>query len=377
MSCGLLVASDEGEGATLYRFHEPPPGSAAQAARRGALARRYRLAPPGAGELRHRLGLHQPHHPHAAGAAAAGGAAGPSREEDEEPGFAVLAADCSCRAAVGAVALPAAPGAAKHGGASDAALGAATLDARGELRLLQQRWPAAEPALHQRCAFQLREPAVALLPGSLGYQAAPEGAGADAAAHGMVAVTAGGAVLALQPLAQRDAQQLLPLQRALAAHPATAPLSGGSHSGFRGTDGSSGQPAAPLLFRHPPPACADAAADMLAPPSPTATAGQEARGGLLPVAAEPGSPELGPEEPAGVPPSPAAPGSSSQAAQAAAEEPPLDAILDAELLQQFLLLPPAEQRQLVAGLPGGSGLDGEALRRATEQLSNLVAALLL
>ena len=420
LSHGLLAATDRREGVTLYRYHEPPPASQGPLApqQRARLARRYRLAPPGAGELRHRLGLVAQQHAREGGGVHGAAASGKPPEEEEEgevePGFGVVAADSCCRPAVGALVLPAAadPAAASGSGARSAAA-AAVLDACGELRLLQQRWPGHEPALRQRCRFLLREPAAALLPGSLGYQADAASAGvpfgataattaAAAAAVGeAVAVTLGGAVLSLLPLEQADAAQLVALQRALATHPAAAPLSGGSHAAYRGWD-AGGRQGVPLAFEHPPPAGAKEggpAADALAPASPgMAAAGAAAAAGAqegslarepAPLALEPAAPEALAEAP------PAAGSGSEDAAEsagaawsgspharaAAAEAAaPMDAILDAELLQEFLLLPPAEQRALVAGMGAagaGGGLAVPDLRRAAQRLSNLVASLLL
>lgn len=390
MSQGLLAAADRREGATLYRYYEPAPTGAHRqlaVAPRGRLARRYRLAPPGAAELRQRLGLH-PVMVH--GAVAASGER-PPEEEEPEPGFAVAAADSRCRPAVGALALaPAAggPGSGSVGAATAAA--AAVLDASGQLSILQQRWPLHEPALHQRCGFSLREAAVALLPASLAFQgdtATPSAAAGQAAvgpaATGMVAVTAGGSVLALQPLPQEDARQLLALHRALAAHPAAAPLSGGSHAAFRGPD--SGERRVPVVFRHPPPAGADpaAAVDLLSATSPGAAAGQAPflTAAISAATAEPAGPQPG--SGAAAAPGAAAPASGSspqppgRTVQLAAEL-AVDTILDGELLKQYLLLAPPAQRQLVAALggPGGSG-DAAEVRAMACQLTNLVARLLL
>ena len=271
LSGGLLAAADRREGVTLYRYYEPEAAAEApapQPEQRGRLARRYRLAPPAVGELRHRLGL-APNQNLREGVRGGDGkehgAAGQGKEleEDLEPGFTVLAADACCRPAVGVLVIPAAASPADPGSSSSsssaaavqpaaAAAAAAVLDAHGELRLLQQPWPGREPMLQQRCRFLLREPAVALLPGSLGYA-------------------------------------------------------------------------------------------------------REAAGGGAPFGA-------------------AAPG--------AAAAQPVDCILDAELLQQFLLLPPAEQRAVVAGMGGagaavGSERGAAELRRAAQRLNNLVASLLL
>ena len=408
VSGGLLAAGDRREGVTLYRYWEPvaPAGTtAAQLAPRGRLARRYRLAPPGAAELRHRLGLQ---HVLLRGAPQEGGAAGEggAPEEEPEPGFTVVAADACCRAAVGALALPPAPGGPAPA-ASSAAAAAAVLDASGQLTVLQQRWPQREPALHQRCAFRLGEPAVALLPASLAYRSDTDsslggGSGAPAAlapagqpapAAEMVAVTAGGGVVALQPLAQDEARQLLALQRALAAHPATAPLGGGAHAAFRGPD-SGPVPSPPLTFRHPPPPGVDPTAfvDLLATPpldtslaaaAPAAAATAAGPGPFPPatvpaaVAAEPAAPRPVGEAEAGPP------GSSSTppAVPAPTPAPPeVDAVLDGDLLQAFLLLPPAEQRVLLASLAssgGSAAIDTSDLRVAARRLTGLVARLLL
>lgn len=345
------------------------------------------------------------------------GEVGQSRkpEGELEPGFTVVAADTCCRPAVGALVVPAATGSSPAtGSSSDSAGGAhtaaaAVLDAHGEMRMLQQAWPGQQAALHQRCRILLREPAVALLPGSLGYQGGAAGAGAPFGAAGaatagaeagaageMAAVTLGGSVLSLQPVDQADAAQLAALQRALASHPAAAPLSGGSHAAYRGW--AAGRTAVPLMFSHPLPAGAkegDAEADLLPPHSPNAAAAAAGtQAGLLGGALEPAAPDaeggLGSDaQPASgssrspLPASAAGPSSPPSAAAAgAAAGQPVDAILDAELLQQFLLLPPAVQRAVVAGMGGGgaaagSQLGAAELRRATQRLNNLVASLLL
>ncbi len=433
LSGGLLAAADRREGVTLYRYYEPEAAAEApapQPEQRGRLARRYRLAPPAVGELRHRLGL-APNQNLREGVRGGDGkehgAAGQGKEleEDLEPGFTVLAADACCRPAVGVLVIPAAASPADPGSSSSsssaaavqpaaAAAAAAVLDAHGELRLLQQPWPGREPMLQQRCRFLLREPAVALLPGSLGYAreaagggapfgaAAPGAAAAAGAAGEMAAVTLGGSVLSLQPVDSADAVQLAALQRALASHPATAPLSGGSHAAYRGWEARG--PAVPLTFHHPLPADAKeggAEADLQPPPSPGGAAAGPQQGPLGsavgPVALEPASPEAQGApgqgaQPAGGGSSSPAPGGraglSSQASPAAAAggaaaaAQPVDCILDAELLQQFLLLPPAEQRAVVAGMGGagaavGSELGAAELRRAAQRLNNLVASLLL
>lgn len=408
----------------MYRYYEPHPGSPRAAAhlQRSRLARRRRVAPPGAAELQHRLGM-QAQHPAQRGPGigpVAGGQLLPEGEE-EELGFAVVAADSECRPAVGAVALPPADGGAagRGGGAPPpAAAAAAVLDARGRLALLQQRWPRHEPALQQRCVFALGEPAAALLQGSLGYhggavggdssssvggggsgtsaaappaaEAAPGAVGAAAAAAEMVAVTVGGAAVALQPLQQHQAAQLLRLQRALAQHPATSPLSGGSHAAFRVTGSSGVAGGRGEIFRHPPPpggAGAAGAAD--SPPASPLTPEQQAGGGgglgAEPAAAqEPAGPgAMVVDQPGGgaAAPAPAAtPQKQQQRGQQVAQaEPPVDAVLDGELLQHYLLLVPEQQRQLVAA----AGIDrcgegGEAAARQLAcQLSNLVAQLLL
>lgn len=347
------------------------------------------------------------------------GEAGQSRkpEGELEPGFTVVAADTCCRPAVGALVVPAATGSSPAtGSSSDSAGGAhaaaaAVLDAHGEVRMLQQAWPGQQAALHQRCRILLRVPAVALLPGSLGYQGGAAGAGAPFGAAGaatagaeagaageMAAVTLGGSVLSLQPVDQADAAQLAALQRALASHPAAAPLSGGSHAAYRGW--AAGRTAVPLMFSHPLPAGAkegDAEADLLPPHSPNEAAGTQEGllgGALSPVALEPAAPDaeggLGADaQPAAgssrspLPASAAGPSSPPSAAAAgAAAGQPVDAILDAELLQQFLLLPPAVQHAVVAGMGGGgaaagSQLGAAELRRMTQRLNNLVASLLL
>jgi hypothetical protein len=67
-------------------------------------------------------------------------------------------------------------------------------------------------------------------------------------------------------------------------------------------------------------------------------------------------------------------GSAAQQHLAASEQLPLDAVLDGDLLQQYLQLPPAQQRALVAE---GCGGDSTAARNLALQLNNLVAQLLL
>lgn len=277
----------------------------------------------------------------------------------------------------------------------------ATLDVSGELRVLQQRWPSHEPALHQRCRFLLGEPCVALLPGSLRYQAeAGDGGSAaaagEAAAPELVAVTAGGSVVALQPLPQHDAAQLLALQRALAVHPAAAPISGGRHAAFRGTDGSGGQQPVAVLFRHPPPACGgalgseaddllqQAGPDFLAPASPSAAAAQALLGSqprrvAEHYGAEPaGGVAAAPDQQTGSSGASASMPATRLAASHAPAVPPVDAILDAQLLGEFLMLPPAAQRGLVASLAtSGSLLHADDLLRAAARLNTLVASLLL
>lgn len=285
------------------------------------------MAPPGAAELRQRLGLMRGHMhdelaPHGHGGQEVGG----HLPEDEEAqlGFSVAAADCACRPAVGTIALhaesegrQAGPGSGasassrSSAGSSGrpAALAAVTLDAGGQLRLLRQRWPRHEPTLHQRCSFLLGEPAVALLSGSLSYQADGTGSSslgsgaaagvattaAGAAAGEMVAVTASGSVFSLLPLDAQQAQQLSLLQRALTQHPAAAPLSGGSYAKYRGLGGTgkggSGEP--PLVpFVHPPPANIDAAAaaEVQPPASPGGEAQQAQQAGGLVL--EPGAEQL-------------------------------------------------------------------------------------
>lgn len=421
LSGGLLAAADRREGVTLYRYFEPEPSTEAPPPhpdQRGRLARRYRLAPPAAGELRHRLGLAPQLHMRDSGTSErAHGAAGQGKEPEEElePGFSVVAADTCCRPAVGALVAPAAASAPDASSGSSAAAPAATaaasaaLDAHGELRLLQQRWPGQQAALHQRCRFLLHEPAVALLPGSLGYQGEAAGGGAllgaaaaptaAGAAAEMAAVTLGGSVLSLRPVNAADAAQLAALQRALASHPATTPLSGGNHAAYRGWEaGTQAAPAVPLLFRHPVPADAKeggAEAELLPPASPSGAAATAQEGLLgIAMALEPAAPEAeaGPgaegQPAAGGGTSPLAAGAagparlSIAAARAATAAQPTDVILDGELLQQFLLLPPAEQRAVVAGMRSsgvapGSELAAAELRRSTQRLNNLVASLML
>lgn len=398
VSAGLLAAADCGEGGTLYRYCEPEgEGARAREQARARLARRFRLAPPGAAELRQRLGLHAPlHHGPGGGWLARGGGGlggdgqGPAEDEVEELGFSVVATDSACRPAVGTVALPPVPAGAGSGAgsAADAARAAAVLDATGQLRLLRQRWPRSEPALHQLCAFRLAEPAVALLPGSLGYQGEHEGSASRAGAAGsagstqeMVAVTAAGGAMALLPLEASQAEQLALLQQALLQHPGTAPLGGGSCAAFRGT--GEGESRA-LAYVHPPPPALDPAmADLLGPAScvaapaaleqPAAAAGPEGPG------AEPAE-ERGSSTPraqrgvaADAPPSSAGCTPGAGQAQQARQAGP-DAIFDAELLHKYLLMPPAEQRRVLAdaGVTSREGIPQLAAR-----LSNLVAQLLL
>ena len=358
------------------------------------MGRRFRLAPPGEAELRQWFGMP----PGQAADAAAAGAAGQTLP-GEKPGFSVVASDACCRPAVGAVALAAAPavgnGSPAGAAPASAAAAAAVLEAGGLFSVLQQRWPRHEPALHQRCAFKFGEPAAALLPGSLSYAGDPssssQGAGAAAAAE-LAAVTASGAVVALLPLPPQQAQQLLLLQRALARHPAAAPLSGGSHAAFRGTDGSVRQQP---LFRHPLPLGATAAA--VAPPSPDAAAAQQELALCFlvdgPAAPSPGAGGGGmaaarPGSAAGraagqALPLLAVPPSAQQQQQGQQEMAAVDAVLDADLVQHYLLLPPAEQQRLLAGAlgcgSGGLGKSGEAegLPQLAAQLSSLVAQLLL
>jgi hypothetical protein len=399
---GLLAAADRGEGVTLYRYYEPPPGSPQQQLlqqQRGRMGRRFRLAPPGEAELRQWFGMP----PGQAADAAAAGAAGQPLP-GEKPGFTVAASDACCRSAVGAVALAAAPAAGDGSpayaapalAAAAAAAAAAVLEAGGLFSVLQQRWPRHEPALHQRCAFKLGELAAALLPGSLSYAGDPsssssQGAGAASAAE-LAAVTASGAVVALLPLPPQQAQQLLLLQPALAQHPTAAPLSGGSHAAFRGTDGSARQQP---LFKHPLPLNATAAAaTAAAPPSPDAAAAQQQLALCFlvdgPAAPSPGAGGGGiavqwPSSAAGraasqAPPFLAASPSAQQQRQQVAA---VDAVLDADILQQYLLLPPAEQQRLLAGALAcdsrapGEGGEAEGLPQQAAQLSNLVAQLLL
>lgn len=394
MAAGLLAAADRGEGATLYRYHEPAgEGARAREQARARLARRFRLAPPGAAELRQRLGLHALHQGPGGGALAGGGRGpgGATRlpgDEDDELGFTVVATDSACRPAVGAVALPPAP--AGTGDAAGAAHAAAVLDATGQLRLLRQRWPRSEPALHQLDAWQLGEPAVALLPGSLAYQGGPgsstdrtgmvgSAAGYAGGTQEMVAVTAAGGAVALLPLETWQAERLSLLQQALLQHPAAVPLAGGSAAAFRGAGaigGSSGGSPAVAYVHPPPPAPDPGMADVLAslPGAPTGAASAGAAGSPSGLRGEqvegPGcsTPQRGTAD--GRPGSGSSVAGSGQAQRTQQAAP--DMILDAELLQQYLLMPPAEQRHLLAAA-GVAGSDGAAQLAA--QLTNLVAQL--
>ncbi|PSC70412.1 Kelch motif containing isoform B [Micractinium conductrix] len=410
---GLLAAADRGEGATLYRYNEPPPGSEQEREQqRARLARRFRFAPPGVAELRQQLGLQHHRHPlHGPGGPGAGGGAAHTLGDEVEAGFSVVAADCACRPAVGTVALTARrsdDGAASSGDAAPPAQTAAVLDATGELRLLRQRWPKQEPVLHQRCAFRLGSPAVALLPGGLSWHGGSTGTGASTAAAGaaappvraeMLAVLGGGGAVALQPVPAEHAQQLLALQAALAQHEASAPLSGAAWAAFRGArpDGPFGNGEAPAVtFHHPPPAAADlATAELLAPASPRLAseqlepagpagaprgmAGATAEapvGGLMAVGGAGGSGGGGSAATArklGVGTSPR----HAPPPQQAAEE----AVLDGDLLQLYLRMHPAEQLAVLAkcgGALGGGGAGGApSLVQRAAQLSNLVAQLLL
>lgn len=405
---GLLAAADRGEGGTLYRYREPESeGARAREQARARLSRRFRLAPPGAAELRQRLGLHALHHgPGGRGLARGGGGpgqgAGGDEEEEEEMGFTVVAADSACRPAVGTVALPSAQDGSSSGagGAGGTARAAAVLDANGQLRLLRQRWPKCEPALHQLCAFSLGEPAVALLPGSLADPGERGGGASGAAAAGsaagsmpgMAAVTAAGGAVALLPLEASQAEQLALLQRALVQHPGAAPLSAGRFTAFRGTcaNGSgpcNGGPPA-LAFVHPPPTAPDPAmAGLLGPALAEAPEGSEqAAAAAAAAAAAPAGLGTGPgEEPGSSTPRaqrgpaadgrPSSGGSSSGAGQPQqAQQAACGAVLDAELLQDYLLMPPAEQRSVLVAA-GVVGSDGAS--RLAAQLSNLAAQLLL
>lgn len=324
----------------MYRYYEPHPGSPRAAAhlQRSRLARRRRVAPPGAAELQHRLGM-QAQHPAQRGPGigpVAGGQLLPEGEE-EELGFAVVAADSECRPAVGAVALPPADGGAagRGGGAPPpAAAAAAVLDARGRLALLQQRWPRHEPALQQRCVFALGEPAAALLQGSLGYHGGAVGGDSSSSVGG-----GGSGTSAAAPPAAEAAPGAVGAADSPPASPLTPEQQAGGGGGLGAEPAAAQEPAGPGAM------VVDQPGGGAAAPAPAATPQKQQQRG-------------------------------QQVAQA---EPPVDAVLDGELLQHYLLLVPEQQRQLVAA----AGIDrcgegGEAAARQLAcQLSNLVAQLLL
>lgn len=425
VSGGFLAAADPYEGATLYRYLDFPPGTPRSAMR--AVGRLYRA------QRQNVAGLELPRlalgpaplgdeAEVAARIAEAAGGVGPAARDGirvvvdgngEEYGFHAVATDCACRAAVGAVALPSAPttssatvsGSGGNGGNLSAAaasaqresapLAAAVLDAAGQLSLLQQLWPAVESTMSQRCSHSFSEPAAALLPGSFAYRgeagggsagpgarpAVPsrgeeEQAGAAAAEAAMVAVTDSGAAVTLLPLAQRHASQLQQLQQALGQHPATAPLCGGTLAAFHGSRQGK------RLFCHPPPAAASAAAaaQPLLPPSGATPNGAGGLGGGSLLVTEAAAAPDGEARPADVAPSQPSTPVTSPRLQLPVLQPPegqLHAVLDAELLQQYLLLSPREQRQLVAAhFPSCDGSQAAACSLAI-QLTNLVARLLM
>jgi hypothetical protein len=217
----------------------------------------------------------------------------------------------------------------------------------------------------------------------------------------MLAVLSSGAAVSLSPLPLADARQLLALQRVLATHPVAAPISGASQPAFRARGGGTAAGAADgELYRHPPPAGAPAELALPSPLTPAAVAGtpgaeqaqQAGEGGPGEAAAQPASPraQQQQQQQQAEPSTPAASTAARREQQLqqllqqqSQTEAPIDAILDADLLQSYLLLPLGQQAQLVAstGLLGATAGGGRAADMAAArlalQLNNLVAQLLL
>lgn len=371
------MASDPHDGVTVYRYCEPTPQQTVQSLQRGLQ------------ELAHGWRGQRQQQQHGGGdergdGAAAGeearrlfGAPLPPPPSAQAPpaAFEAISADAECAEAVGAVPLPLSLFGEAEGGVRQAA---AAAGAGGGLRVLLRRHAQHEDCLDTVARLDLREPLVALLPGTLRYTgsrrsgggsgggkgaagqgAAPAAAGVGASGECVVVTRSGGAV-ELTPLPQCEAALLLALQRALAGGAAVLParqllLGGGWHAAFRGL-----QPLPP--YQHPPPTAAVAQRGGEDEAHGAVALADEAAWGQTAAATPDVLRRLAAAEAAEAEAAAEAEVEAAGGAPAVGDLPPpeplLHELLDGDLLRYFLDLPAEQQAAVAAAVRAGEGGGG-------------------